>query len=273
MSGRKSKGSRSNYMKIKTIVDYLDNRFPHKLASDIDYEKLGLVIGDEELVLKNILLALDLNLEVLHEAINFGVNLIIAHHPFIFRPLTKIHFRDKYGKILELMFEKKISLYVAHTNLDVGKGGVNDTLARLLGIQDLNHEVAKDSFLRYGKIKAVFLKDLARQVKEKLGLSGLRVAGNPDQLIRYIGIVGGSGGRESDIDLALALGLDCYITSEVKLSAAQKAVENNLAIIEIDHGVEKFVFVSLAEELKEEFMLEGRIKVSEIDPDPFVTMK
>jgi len=260
-------------MKIGVIVDYLNKRFPSELASDGDSERIGFVIGDEELELKNVLLALDLNEDVLHEAINFGANLIIVHHPFFFQPLSKIHFRSKYGKILALMFEKKISLYVAHTNLDVGYGGVNDSLARLLDIQDLNHEAAKDAFIRHGKIKPVFLKDLAVFVQERMGLSGVRIAGNPDKVIRYLGIVGGSGGRESDIELALALGLDCYITSEIRLSAAQKAVEEGLALIEVNHGVEKFVFVGLAEELKEEFALAGRIRISEVETDPFVTLK
>ena len=89
------------------------------------------------------------------------------------------------------MFENQISLYVAHTALDVGKGGVNDTLARLLEIKDLNYEIEKDRFIRYGKIEAIFLKDLAIKVKEKFGLSGLRMAGNPEQVIRYLGVVGG----------------------------------------------------------------------------------
>ncbi|HEY8395713.1 MAG TPA: Nif3-like dinuclear metal center hexameric protein [Bacilli bacterium] len=260
-------------MKISAIIDYLNKRFPLDLASDFDSEKIGLVIGDGNVELKNILLALDLNLDVLLEAINFDANLIIVHHPFIFHPLTKIHFQDKYGKILSLMFEKQISLYVTHTPLDVGKGGVNDTLARLLGIQDLNYEIAKDKFIRYGKIKAIFLKDLAAEVKEKFELTGLRMAGNPDQVIRYLGVVGGSGGHESDIDYAIALGLDCYITSEVSLHAAQKAVEHNLAIIEVNHGVEKFVLVPLGEELKEEFALSERIRISKIETDPFVTIK
>lgn len=260
-------------MKISTITDYLERRFPQDLASDIDYGKVGFIIGNEDLELKNILLALDLNLAVIHEAIDRNANLIIVHHPFIFHPLTKIHFNDKYGKILRLMFENQISLYVTHTALDVGKGGVNDTLARLLEIKDLNYEIEKDRFLRYGKIEAIFLKDLAIKVKEKFALTGLRLAGNGEQVIRYLGIIGGSGGRESDIDLALTLGLDCYITSEVSLHAAQKAVENNLAIIEVNHGIEKFVFITLAEELKEEFSLEEQIYISKIETDPFITIK
>jgi putative NIF3 family GTP cyclohydrolase 1 type 2 len=73
--------------------------------------------------------------------------------------------------------------------------------------------------------------------------------------------------------LALTLGLDCYITSEVSLHAAQKAVENNLAIIEVNHGIEKFVFITLAEELKEEFSLEEQIFISKIETDPFITIK
>jgi putative NIF3 family GTP cyclohydrolase 1 type 2 len=171
------------------------------------------------------------------------------------------------------MFRKQISLYVTHTAFDVGRGGVNDTLARMLEIKDLNYEIEKDSFIRYGKIEGIFLRDLALKVKNKFNLSGLRMAGDPEKVIRYLGVVGGSGGHDEDIELALMLGLDCYITGEVSLYAAQKAVENNLSILEVNHGVEKFALISLAEELKEEFSLNNNIFVSNVETDPFITIK
>ncbi|MDD4001018.1 MAG: Nif3-like dinuclear metal center hexameric protein [Bacilli bacterium] len=260
-------------MKINEIIKYLEQRFPLELASDFDQDRVGLIIGDYNLELKNLLFSLDLNLEVANEAINREANLIVVHHPFLFHPLKSIQFNSKYGKILKLLFEKQISVYVIHTALDVGKGGVNDTLARMLEIKEINQVIEKDNFIRYGKIEGIFLKELALRVKEKLNLSGLRMAGNPDQVIHYLGVVGGSGGHEEDIDLALQLGIDCYITGEVSLHAGQKAVENGLAILEVNHGVEKFVFISLAEELKEEFNLENQVFVSKVETDPFVTIK
>src|SRR5690554_7663798 len=96
-------------VKIEKISSYLDKRFPVENASDFDYGKIGLTIGDENLELKNILLTLDLNYEVVCDAIKEDVNLIISHHPFLFSPITKIYFNSEIGKVLRLMFKHNIS--------------------------------------------------------------------------------------------------------------------------------------------------------------------
>lgn len=259
-------------MLIKDIVNYLEERFPRELASDMDNERVGLIIGDSKTEVKNILLALDLTFDVILEAINRHANLVIVHHPFLFRPLRTIPFESTTGKILELMFKEKISLYAIHTALDVGRGGVNDTLARLLELKEVRAIPEKDQFLRCGRIEPLFLRDLAYKVKEIFQLSGVRMVGNPERLIRNVGIVGGGGGHEEDVNLAIASGLDCYITGEISHHAALKALENNLALIEVSHGVEKFVFQSLRADLAEELKMAERVFCSEVNTDPFISI-
>ncbi|MGD9604548.1 MAG: Nif3-like dinuclear metal center hexameric protein [Bacilli bacterium] len=258
-------------MLIKEVVNYLENRYPRSNAADFDQERIGLVIGDEDITITNILLTLDLTLEVVKEAIAKKANFIISHHPFIFQPLFKVLFKSAKGQILELMFKHRLSLYSMHTNLDVGINGVNDVLANLLeikNVQIINNEPILGNYLRYGEIDAIPLIDLAKKVKTQFGLTGVKIIGDPNRLIKKIGIVGGSGAHDEDIDNALKMGLDCYITGEVKLPAAQTAHFNNLAVIEVNHGVEKLVFYPLAKQLEKSLLLYDHIFVSEINTDP-----
>lgn len=259
-------------MLVKDIINYLEERFPSELASDMDNERVGLIIGNPHLEVSNILLALDLTYEVVLEAVNRKANLLIVHHPFFFKPLRTIAFDSSSGKILELMFKHQISLYALHTALDVGRGGINDTLARLLELKEVRVQPEKDRFLRYGRIEPLFLRDLAHKVKNVFLLSGVRVVGNPERLIRTVGVVGGGGGHEEDINQVLAYGLDCYITGEISHHAALKAVAHGLALIEVSHGVERFVFQSLRAELAEEFGIAERVFCSEVNADPFISL-
>jgi len=259
-------------MKIASVINYLESRFPQDFASEFDDQKIGLIIGDDNIEVNNLLLTLDLNQQVVEEAISKDVNLIIAHHPYIFNPLYKILFNSLEGKVLELMFKHQISLYVIHTNLDVGSGGVNDILAQKLGIRNLkiiNNEIAKDNFLRYGDIDIVSLKNLALKIKDNLQVSGVRVAGSLNKKISTIGVIGGGGGSLADIKAAIDHNIDCYITGEVKLNVGQYAVSNDLAIIEVNHGVEKIVFEDLKNDLSFKLDLNDKVFVSDINTDPF----
>lgn len=253
-------------MKIDAVLSYLDKRFPKDLCSDFDIGKVGLSIGCEAIEFQSMMLTLDLTEVVLEEAIANGCNLIISHHPFLFTPLSQIPFDSKIGRILKRMFEKEISLYVMHTNFDCGKGGVNDVLAEMLKLKNIQGEAKKDSFLRYGKISPLKLYDLAEKVKKDWNLEAVRVCGDRDKVISAVGIVGGSGGDIEAIDFALSLGLDCYITGEVKLHIAQYALDHQIAIIEVSHGVEKLALARLKDDLNNKFA--NRVFLSSINTDP-----
>lgn len=259
-------------MLIKDVVNYLEQRFPKSLALDFDEKRIGLVIGSYDIEVKNILLTLDLTMEVLEEAIEKNANLIISHHPYLFDPLYKIEFDSPKGKVLRKMFEHNISLYSMHTNLDTGSGGVNDCLAKKLFINDvkvINNEIAKGNLLRYGKIEKQTVKEYALKIKENLNLSGLRVSGDLNKVIENVGVIGGSGAHDDDIDNAIKVGCDCYVTGEVKLNNALYAHDNNLVIIEVKHGVEKEVLYPLMEELRQNLEFEGEISVTIVQTDLF----
>ena len=263
-------------MLVRNVLEYLDVRFPKENAEDFDQGSIGLAIGSGKNEVSNILLALDLNKDVVYDAISKKCNLIITHHPFLFNPIQKVLFDTEKGEIIKLMCQNNISLYSMHTNLDVGAGGVNDTLAAMLGIENIkiiNDEVSKGNYLRYGNINETTLFDLVQNVKKIFNLSGVKVLGDLNKKVKKIGIVGGSGAHTSDIINAVNKKLDCYITGEVHLNNSQFAEYNNLAIIEVKHGIEKFVFVSLIEELRKQFKelfdFNNNIYITDIETDKF----
>lgn len=258
-------------MVIKDLCQYLDNLFPMELAWDSDIPRIGFVLGNKNEELKNILLTLDINLEVIDEAISKNVNFIISHHPLIFHPIYKLDFDTSLGKIIEKLIKNNIGVYSMHTNFDVGFAGVADTLSSKLGLSNIIGENKKDSYMRIGEVSPVKFKDYLDVISQNLNLNGLKYAGNLEKTITKVAILGGSGGSEFHVLEALSNGADLYISSEFKLSAVQLAMNNNLCVVEINHGVEKVVFNVLRNTLKN--YVDTDILISEVETDPFLYYK
>lgn len=120
--------------KGQTVIQYMEQLAPKHVAMEGD--KIGLQLGSLQKEISNVLVALDVNEEVVDEAIAKGVDLIIAHHAIIYRPLANLQSDTPMGKVYEKLIKNDIAVYVAHTNLDVTDGGMNDWMADVLGIQN-----------------------------------------------------------------------------------------------------------------------------------------
>ena len=114
------------------IIQLFEQFSPKGLAMEGD--KIGLQIGRLNKKIDRIMIALDVLEEVIDEAIEKNVQLIIAHHPPIFRPLKNLLTDTTQGRMIEKLVKHDIAVYAAHTNLDVATGGVNDLLAAALGL-------------------------------------------------------------------------------------------------------------------------------------------
>lgn len=116
------------------IIEEFEKWSPKYLAMEGD--PVGLHVGTLNKKVERVLVTLDVNEAVVDEAIEKGAELIIAHHPPIFRPLNHLQTDFPQGRLMEKMIKNDIAVYAAHTNLDVAKGGVNDLLAEALGLQE-----------------------------------------------------------------------------------------------------------------------------------------
>ncbi len=122
-------------MKIKDILDCIERKAPLHLQES--YDNAGLQVGDASREVTGVLLCLDVTPTVLQEAIDKGVNLILSHHPLIFKGIKSICKGDALGDLLLSAIEHHITIYSAHTNLDSMLGGVSYALAKQLGLKNL----------------------------------------------------------------------------------------------------------------------------------------
>lgn len=195
-------------MKVSEILDFLCGIAP--LEKSLDFDNVGLLVGDPESEVTGVLVSLDCFDEVIERAEDLGANLIVTHHPIIFNPLKTV-LKDS---LVYKLVSKNISVISMHTNLDQADGGVNDALCDALGIYDVRTATASDGFeLRLGELdepEDPYL--FARHIKETLGGTVKFVAGSRD--IKTVLVCSGSG-AEHFYDAA-ALHVDALITAEVK---------------------------------------------------------
>jgi dinuclear metal center YbgI/SA1388 family protein len=119
---------------LRDIIEVMEEIAPASLAQDGD--KIGLQVGHQDWHIDKIWVALDPTDGIVAEACRQGVSLLITHHPLIFYPLTAVDLETPTGSIIQAALQKKVAIFCAHTNLDSAVGGVNDTLAERLGLQD-----------------------------------------------------------------------------------------------------------------------------------------
>ncbi len=122
-------------MQLKQIIDYLEAKVP--LVGQEDYDNCGLLVGDTSVEISNVLVALDCTERVVEEAIQKKCELIICHHPLIFKGLKSITGQNYVERTLLKCIQHNIALYAIHTNLDNHRYGVNDEIARRIGLQNV----------------------------------------------------------------------------------------------------------------------------------------
>ena len=162
-------------MLLSDIIKLIEDFAPKYIKEDFD--NVGLMVGDKKRGISKILLALDCTNEVIEEAKINGVDLIITHHPLIFRKPSSITTDTLQGsKIMELI-KHDIALYSAHTNLDSAKNGMNETIAKILGLKEsklieVNFKDNKAGIGRIGLLEEeVSIEDYAKKVMAALGIN------------------------------------------------------------------------------------------------------
>ena len=130
------------------VMDAMERFAPHHLAEG--WDNVGLIVGQPCCKVTKILVTLDVTMPVAQYAAEHHYDLILCHHPPIFKPLTALRTDTKQGEILALLLRHSIAVYTAHTNLDIAAGGVNDVLAAKLGLQDVRplHTTYEDKLLK-----------------------------------------------------------------------------------------------------------------------------
>lgn len=245
-------------MKGNNIIVELEKWIKPELIDT--WDNTGFQIGDNNIEVKKILLALDLDREVLDYAIDNNIDMIITHHPVIFRPIESITNTSYKGRLIMDAIKNNILIYNAHSNLDLVDKGVNDQFAKLLemrNVEKLSDTVKVDQmdygYGRIGEIEEINILDFLEKVKSKLKADHLIVYGDlNNKVVSRIAVCGGSGA--GFIDDAILNNAQVYVTGDIKYHDAQLAYENDLILIDASHyDTEKIILPIIKEYLIEKF--------------------
>lgn len=162
-------------MKLSDLIKKIENKYPLNLA--YDWDNVGLLVGDFDSEIKKVLVTLEANEKVIEEAIEKNVDLIVTHHPFIFRKMNKINTKDLKGKLIHRLIKNDISLYSMHTNFDIAFDGLNDYFMEIMGFENCKILDVTNSEILY---KLAVYTPITHEsiVRRALGESGAGYIGN-----------------------------------------------------------------------------------------------
>lgn len=228
-------------MTVEQLAVELDKIIPASLSEEWDNDG-RMVIPNPDAEVKRVLCALDCTSYTIELAKKNGCNVILTHHPLIFKTLSALNPSNTVAKRVIACIKNDIAVLSYHTRLDIVEGGVNDMLAGLLGIENTQ------AFVPYGRIGDVEeqrFEDFAKKVSEVLKTECLSLVKSSD-LVKRVAIVSGSG--KDEIKAVVAAGADTFVTGEVMHNHMLECKELGLNLICATHyATERFISRKLAD--------------------------
>lgn len=217
---------------LKQVVDVLETLYPLRYAESWDYP--GLIVGDLSAPVRRIEFAADPTMEVVRQAIERGTDLLVCHHPLLFRSVHEVSGLGVHGDIVRRLSQAGCALWVGHTNADAAYRGTGMAAADLFGLVDQRPLVPIDDptavqpvgLGRVGSLpEPMTLEAFARRVADVLPHTelGVQVCGPLDATVRTVAVLPGSG--DSLFDEVRAAGVDVYVTSDLRHHPATDAIE------------------------------------------------
>jgi dinuclear metal center YbgI/SA1388 family protein len=212
----------------------------------LSWDNVGLMLGDPSGPVKKILLALDCTDSAVNEAIDYHADLILTHHPLIFKPIKSITTETSLGRRIISLLNAHIAVYSAHTNLDVAEGGVNDELFNRLGLVDKAflepEDLTETGLFRLGRLeKPLTLAEFAKQTETALNITHIRFSGDPNRLIGSAATCCGGGSKPEYFKYAKQKHCDVYITGDITYHDYIAAAELDLSLIDATHYASEVV--------------------------------
>lgn len=242
---------------MKDVIRICERLAPPALAADGD--NIGLIIGDPAARCAGIVVALDLTEEAVALAVAEGANLIVVHHPPIYYPLKRIDLSTPQGRLIAAVLRHGIAVYAMHTNLDFAPGGLNDHVARLVGLKNVRPAAGPGKTVyRIGTAaKGMSAAAFARRVKGALNISSARLYGDGKKTVRTVAVCTGAGA-----DLladAAARGADLLLTGEVRHHNAMECAGRDIRMIDGGHlGTERPMVALVSAHIKKMMAKSGK---------------
>ena len=261
------------------LVEILHRRYPPESAQE--WDRVGVVCGDMRRLISRIYFAVDVLPETVAEALAWGSDFIIAHHPLFLFELAEPEPGEEampippWKRALAHQIEEAgVTLLIAHTNADIATPGVSDALADAIGL--INIEAMPEGLGRIGEIiRPVPLHKLVEQIGRSIpvGANGVRATGDPHQLIKTVAVCGGSG--DDRLEIVRQLGVDAYLTADLKHHRTAEALAAGAPVlIDGGHFATEWPWLAqaaalLARDLEAGGYARPEMKISELSTDPW----
>ncbi len=213
-------------MKINDILRAVEEAAPAYLAEE--WDNVGLMLGDGDAECTGVAVTLDCTAETAEKAAAEGCNLILSHHPLIFRPLCNLDYSSSSARLIAALVRGDIAVYSAHTNLDASASGAGAEIARRLGGSP---EVVGCGC--YADIEERSAVQLAKDVARLLGDKTVTVT-SPEGRVRRVYIVSGAGCDDGGYAAAKA-DADAFVCGEVKHHIAVRSAEEGFPVVGFSH--------------------------------------
>lgn len=239
---------------LRTVIRTLESAYDPATAES--WDAVGLVCGDPAQPVRKVLFAVDPVTAVAEEALDWGADLIVTHHPLYLRGVTSVAATTAKGRIVHRLIRANVGLYTAHTNADVADPGVSDALARAVGLSGSLRPLAplpdrpRLGLGRVGELPvsmtlAKFAALAAHGLPRTSG--GLRVSGDPDRLVKTVAVSGGAG--DSLLGAAKRAGVDVFLTADLRHHpASEYAEDDGPALIDAAHWATEWPWLTDAAE-------------------------
>ncbi len=232
-------------MTVQQLADVLDKRIPCDLSEPWDNDG-RMIIPNPDSEITRVLCALDCTSCTIEKAKKLGCNVIVTHHPLIFKPIGAVLPFDSVGKRVIECIKNNIAVLSYHTRLDSMTGGVNDCLADMLGLKD---SAAFLPFARVGTVETQTFEEFAETVSQRLGVDSLTLVKSQANCHR-VAVISGCG--KDEIDAVISAGADTFVTGEVMHNHMIDCKELGLNLICATHyATERVVLPVLADIIKE----------------------
>lgn len=256
-------------MNCREIMKVIEERYPKEYA--YDWDNVGLQAGRYEKQVQKIYIALDADDKVIEDAVVWGADLLITHHPMIFKAMKKINDQNFIGRRVIRLIQEDIAYYAMHTNYDVM--GMADLAGEVLEMKEpevLEETCPAEGIGRVADLaEEMTLEECCRFVKDRFMVPSVKVFGNPKKTIKRMAVSPGSG--KSVIGTAISKRADVLVTGDIDHHEGIDAVAQGLAIIDAGHYGTEYIFISDMERFCREHFPQIEVKCAPVN-HPFWVM-
>ncbi len=251
-------------MTVDEVVAVLELYFPLSLQEG--WDNSGLQISKQDNIIKGVLLSLDVGMKTIIEAKDNNCDLVIAHHPLLFKSTKKIYSNVYPYNVIQEAIKNNICVYAFHTNLDIAKNGLNDRLCKMLKLQNI-HIIENTPPLRIGELeKEIPLDKAIEYIKNTLGVNRLKYTDYGKKTVKKIAVCSGSC---ADMVYDIKEQFDLFLTGDLKHHTAFYAKESGINIVDATHFYTEICSKYILADILSEKLKNVEIVISKSDELPW----